>query len=194
MSRACARWYHANMDDTLDLDPRGNRFSDDIKEVAYQLWAFVCSRRVAAVSDLLASGQYGDAVEVSSRQVKRWEQSYAWSQRVSDDLKAIAPDIRQQTIAEIVFGALDGARYLRAVVDGREERPSKERVTSALGLLDKAGLSHTGTKADPIAGITQGQPVAAKALALSSVSDEDLDNMERQLSERRDEAIIKGRR
>lgn len=165
------------MDDTRDTAQHGNRYGDDVKEAAYQLWAFRCSRRPSEVSGLLALGEIVEPVPVSARQIERWASSYAWAERVHRDLRAIAPDIRDQTIGEIIMGALDGARYLRAVADGRESTPVKERVVSSLGLIDRAGLSHLG-RPDHDVSLSRITP-APHLLGIASLSDDQLDALER---------------
>lgn len=172
------------MDETRETANRGNRYEDDVKEAAYQLWAFRCSRRTSEVARLLELGDIAEPVTVSVRQVQNWVKDFAWAERVNRDLRAIAPDIRDQTIGEIIMGALDGARYLRSVADGREQQPNKERVTSSLGLIDRAGLSHIG-RSDPSATLSATQRPQALT-AITDLTDEELDQLERSATEATD--------
>lgn len=129
--------------ESTETDRRAVRHSDDVKERAYQLWAFQASRRAKIVSDLLASGELGDPVDVTERTIRNWATDDGWADRVRRDLRAIAPDMQEQTIAELIMGALSGARYLRAVIEDRAE-PNKDKVASSLGAIDRSGLSHIG--------------------------------------------------
>lgn len=172
--------------DTPATDPRGVRHPDDVKERAYQLWAFQASRRVALVSDLLAAGEIGEPVAVPSRTISRWATDDGWPDRVARDLRAIAPDMREQTVGELIMGALGGARYLRAVAEGREPKPDRDRVTSSIALIDRAGLSHVG-KSDPSATLSGGSSPARLA-SVAGLSDDDLDQLERQALAAKDRA------
>jgi hypothetical protein len=152
--------------ETGELDPRGNRHPDNVKEVAYQLWAFVCSRRPGKVSELLQSGQYGEPVSVTDRTILSWSKDQAWSQRVQDDLRAIAPDLREQTITELIFGGLAGARYMRAVNEGWEAEPNRERLSSSIAAVDRVGKAdHASTLAVQSAPSAAEVSVAGKSVA-----------------------------
>jgi hypothetical protein len=122
----------------------GEKHDEETRELAYQVWAFEAGRKPAQTRAVLLQSYETD---VPLRTIHDWVKRYSWAERVDADLAAIAPDIRRQTIAEIILGSLEGARLLRrSVQDGveREERPDKVQVTAALGLLDRGGFSHIG--------------------------------------------------
>lgn len=91
-----------------------DRWPAECRDLAYQLWAFVCGRNAAKVAAMLADR----GSSVPERTVQYWASSGEWAKRASDDLGRIAPDIRQQTIAELIYGGLEAARGLRSVVVG----------------------------------------------------------------------------
>ena len=141
-------------------------------ELAYQLWAYQCSRRVRDVVQALerdGSGRIPD-----EHTVRRWAREQDWSRRVADDIKAIAPDLTSQAIVDLVVGRAEALTYLRRVVRHSTEPapitndrgqvqtmdgewidvparfvPSKDAITAAIALVDRGGLSHMGTRADP---------------------------------------------
>lgn len=117
-------------------------WDDDVRELGYQLWAYAAGRNASRVADMLAA----EGHDVPARTVRYWADAGSWAARASADLAAIAPDIRQQTVAELVYGGLEAARGLRAVVQG-EEIADKVRVAAYLGMLDRGGFSPVGSNA-----------------------------------------------
>jgi len=94
--------------------------------LAYQLWAFGgAGREVKTVRAMLASGEYGDVgpADVPERTLQDWVTRYGWHDRARNDLRAIAPDLRETIAAELLAGAVDGARFIRRVNAGLEDRP-----------------------------------------------------------------------
>lgn len=146
-----------------------DRWNDETRELAYQLWAYTCGRNATRVQRVLE--QEHDAV-VPVRTIQHWAASDRWGERVRDDLSAIAPDLHQTIVSELILGAVESARILRRSVGdaSSDERPDKTQVMAAFGLLDRAGYSPLGRVAPvlPVAG----QSVAALPdLSLLSIED-----------------------
>lgn len=117
----------------------------DARQVAYELWAFRCGQNCSAVARILAD-EYGEAIP--ERTVRYWAESEGWAARVRDGLRQLAPATREQTIVELIFGALEASRYLRGVANGDvdlDKVTGKTRVTAAIAILDRGGFSPVGT-------------------------------------------------
>lgn len=174
--------------DSLDIEAieeadRAPRLPYDIgvKDLAYQLWAFECGRRVRDVVRLLKNGEYhdGEPVLVDERTVRRWVHEGGWVQRVRDNIRQLAPDLNEQTVIDLVVGRRDAVRYLRRVVSEAEQPtpiqdqrrrvltidgewvdvragfvPSKDAIAAAIALMDRGGLSHVGNGKDPTGSLT----------------------------------------
>lgn len=141
---------------------------ESVRNLAYELWAYVASRDLRKVQALLAAGEYGDIGPqiVPDRTLRDWRDRYQWAARVNDDIHKIAPDLRYQAFSELLFAGLDGARYIRRVNAG-EETPDKVRAQLAIAAVDRIGFSPIG-KGDPAGQITP--PQDHKQLTAEDVS------------------------
>jgi hypothetical protein len=174
----------------------GKRYSEETRELAYELWAFVAGENCEEVAALLAREEYG-AVVVPARTVRDWVTRFGWVERLASELDALAPAIRAKTARELVLGGLDAARVLRRAT--RDDvppgaKPDKVAVTAAVALLDRAGFSPLGRTsapevrgADPVRALPD---VARMSMAEIEVFErEHLDRMQRasatQVRERR---------
>jgi len=101
-----------------------------VRELAYQLWAFIGGREVSRVRQLLASGEHGDIgpVDVPDRTLRDWVVTHGWHDRARNDLRAIAPDLRETIAAELLAGAVDGARFIRRVNAGLDNQPDVSHI------------------------------------------------------------------
>lgn len=139
----------------------GEKHDEETRELAYQVWAFEAGRSVNQTRAALLQSY---DLDIPIRTLYDWRTRYSWPARVDADLAAVAPDIRRQTVGELIMGALEGARTLRRSVQPTTyalddhgnvrtddkgnpvtaPKPDKVEVTAALGLLDRAGFSHIG--------------------------------------------------
>lgn len=162
-------------------------YKEDVQELAYQLWAFQCGRRVRDVAQELARGVHGDPAAVHERTIRRWIIDGGWVERVRQDIRSIAPDLTEQTIIDLIVGRREAVHYLRRVVKEANEPsplgdqttkaqtvegewldvrarfvPNKEAITAAVALMDRGGLSHVGSKADPTSSVISAANVEAE--------------------------------
>ncbi len=122
------------------------RYPSELREMAYQYWAFTADRNAAKVSEKLAA-EWQDAwgtpptFPAFAQTVSEWAKKGNWAARVRTDLAAIAPDIEGQIVTEWMLGALEGARALRRVLRGEEEGPdARTKVIAAQVALDRFGF------------------------------------------------------
>src|SRR4051812_16531242 len=101
------------MDDTTvhnfdkSVAPRqGVRTPSELRNLAYQLWAFECGRNCRAVARILGIGDCN---------VERWASKEAWADRAHRDLRAIMPDLVEQTSTNLRLAAFHSARRLLTI-------------------------------------------------------------------------------
>lgn len=125
------------------------RYSADVIELAYQLWAFVADRKVYRIPRAAASPEWSEVVDgrvlPGLDTLHDWVTRYGWNQRADRELHAIAPDLRLRTQQTVAMGTAEAAAYLREVI-GDDEQDAKVRVQAAVSLLDRGGFSPVGTR------------------------------------------------
>lgn len=164
-------------------DDKQNRqqWPEEIRELGYQLWAYVHGRDASAVASALAREH--DA-RVPVRTVQHWASAHGWGERATAELSSIAPALHEGIVADLILGAVESARLLRRSVSPdvpADERPDKNALVAALALLDRAGYSPLGR----VAPATVSAPASARALLdVSALSLDELDRLERDRLER----------
>jgi hypothetical protein len=115
------------MTDTDDFSPvssTGNRYSADLKQLAYEIWLWEAGRSATRTQVLLAEEcrkQAEEAIDPDSgeilsideesisiptiRQVQRWVKDGDWEQRADDDVARVAPRLYKRANARL-FTAL----------------------------------------------------------------------------------------
>lgn len=146
------------------------RYTDEQRELAFQVWTFRANRNAAEATRLLA--EMGDeGFTVSRQMVAQWAREQGWDRRADQDLFAGAPRLRFGTQTELILAAPEAAAFLRkvialdpslmteAVVDAWEdgervkkvvrlvdEKIVKLRIQAAQVVLDRTGFSPVGTR------------------------------------------------
>lgn len=140
----------------------GVRYSDAVKELCYQMWAFIASRNGSQVFRLLQSGEYGELDQVPTIQmINCWAREYGWADRSAQEIEAIAPDLRHQVFSELLFGGLAGAKYLRRVADGLEDNPN---------IIDIPKSEDAGVNYDRLMARVKSHDAARKARIAASIA------------------------
>ncbi|HXH56602.1 hypothetical protein [Iamia sp.] len=120
-----------------------------MRELAYQLWAFVADRKVHRVPQAARSPEWAELVNGQEfpplDTLYDWVKRFGWNQRADRELHAIAPDLRLRTQQTVAMGTAEAAAYLRQVL-GDEEVDPKIRTQAAVALLDRGGFSPVGTR------------------------------------------------
>jgi hypothetical protein len=86
---------------TLSGTRRGVRMPDNVRRLAYQLWAFECGRNCRAVAHELGIGEYN---------VERWAKREQWADRANAELAAIMPDLIRQSATKLRLAAYHASR------------------------------------------------------------------------------------
>jgi hypothetical protein len=112
------------------------RYPDEARDLARQLWGFKLSRNAEAVAREMQTDYPG----IEGRTIRRWADDGRWAETITQQVRALAPAIHEGILIDLMVGAAEGAGYLRAAARG-EERAVQARVTAAIALLDRYGLS-----------------------------------------------------
>lgn len=105
--------------------------SGEVREIAYQLWTYRAGRNAVEVAAMIALPEWGGHL-VPARTIRYWASSQDWSKRAYNDLKAIAPDLEDRDVSELVFARSDAVSYLRRVASGQEDQPDTADILERL--------------------------------------------------------------
>jgi hypothetical protein len=113
-----------------------------VRDLAFQLWAFKCSRRLTCVADELATvgrAEDWDCVP-GERTLRHWVTNGDWPAATVRALRTIAPDLMEGLVTDLIMGAAEGMGYLRDVVVGRVTQPNSTRIRAILTALSMVGV------------------------------------------------------
>jgi hypothetical protein len=149
-------------------------FSESQRNLAFECWAYLAGRNSRKAARLLDEPQYDEFFpdgRPAWQSIYYWSTTENWSERVNDQIMAIAGDHRLQTKLELHLGSKEAVEYLRDGVqkaikyaadhpDGGEVvyRTTKDGSEEAFRipppvfldkvLMDRSGYSPIGVKAD----------------------------------------------
>ena len=126
----------ADTADTRAESGHGTRYSDEIRELARQLWTFRFGRNTERVAEAMQE----KCPNLDARTVRRWALDGGWAVRAGQDVAAIAPAIHEAIVVDLIAGASEGAQYLRAAARG-DVRAEPARVNASISLLHMAGYA-----------------------------------------------------
>jgi hypothetical protein len=123
------------------VDSRGHRFSDDIRQLAYEIWAWEADRNATRTQQILAeecrslaeagidpiSGEILSIDEESipiptARQVQRWAKDGDWAQRSVADMARIAPKRYQDANTRLFAGLPQAQKVLYDIIYGEYDQ------------------------------------------------------------------------
>jgi hypothetical protein len=96
---------------------------DDREEWAFEVWAFVESRNVAAVSRRTG---------VPEQTIRDWRNRHDWNGKLAERLTQIAPHIDAGTVVDLVYARSHGATRLRNHLN--PEHPEKMEKTDLIAV------------------------------------------------------------
>ncbi|HXG72798.1 MAG TPA: hypothetical protein VNJ04_19560 [Gemmatimonadaceae bacterium] len=119
------------------------KYSDHVKELALQVWAFGADRNAVKTARMLAD-DHGEVVPVE--RIREWSRVHKWLQRAEDLYRDQAPALYDQTKFTLVASAPDAARYLHGCVNERPDgsyripNPDRMRILAADSILNRTGF------------------------------------------------------
>lgn len=119
------------------------RYSDEDRDLAYQLWAYQYSQDAMKVCNHLGAMEF--PILVTDRTLRRWVENHKWHERIRQDLKSVAPAIHESNVLSIFIGAREAINFLREQTRG-ETVPSGPRTQGAGMLLVAAGYHGRGDR------------------------------------------------
>lgn len=120
---------------TLDNIP----IDQEIRELAYELWATDGGRSPARVSQLLRDAGH----EVLPNTVGQWARRDGWDARFAELVRANFDGLRGQTVARLVSAGYQVAQQVDAFAASGQE-PTANQVKFWSMVLDRAGFSPVG--------------------------------------------------
>lgn len=169
------------------------KFPDEIKEWAFQLYAYKCARDPKRVTAYMRVGE-GDGTdpdypptEISPRTIRSWAQRYNWTERQMREMRARHADQFNSVHAQVINSSVEAIRVQSELIQmakqdaealargeripQRDSRYLKVIVDLTNGVLDRAGhLPYTrkDTNEQPVA------PSTNHALGMGTKSTEEL--------------------
>jgi hypothetical protein len=120
----------------------GYRYPTRMRDLAFQLWAFKCSRRLTCVAEELAVvglSEEWDCVP-GERTLRHWVTKGDWPAATARALRTIAPNLMEGLVTDLLMGAAEGMGYLRDVLAGRVTHPNSTRIRAILTALSMVGV------------------------------------------------------
>jgi hypothetical protein len=120
----------------------GHRYPTRVRDQAFQLWAFRCSRRLTCVAGELASVGRSEGWDCipGERTLRHWATKGDWAAATARALRTIAPDLMEGLVTDLIMGATEGMTYMRDVLAGRIGQPDATRIRAILTALSMIGV------------------------------------------------------
>jgi hypothetical protein len=175
------------MSDTDDDSPRsstGNRFDDDLKQLAYEIWLLKADRNASRTQSLLADHLHlladeeinpltGEILDIEAesvpiptvRQVQRWAKDGSWQQKAADDIARLAPRMYKDFNARLFSQVERAQQFDFDVLSGRYGSPDSPGI---LAVMEKVAA-----RIQTLAGV--GTAAGLMPVAMPSASPQALD-------------------
>ena len=120
----------------------GYRYSTRVRNLAFQLWAFKCSRHLTCVAEELAAVGVSEGWDCvpGERTLRHWATKGDWRAAATRALRTIAPDLTESLVTDLLMGVAEGMAYFRDVVVGRVAQPNATRIRAILTALSMIGV------------------------------------------------------
>lgn len=179
---------------------------EQLKEEAFQRWAFTCNRRMDRVREELLE-DLGEDIEIEV--LNAWALEGEWSISVRNKIEELAPDLTRRTWAAMAMAEEAAADYMLSVVRGdffpgrnweEDIDPSliKIRMEAAKNVMHMTGWSPTGlnvkerpkdpynlTTSKPLAELTDAELAALESGVVDAVQERKVSQSERVKKNRR---------
>ena len=147
--------------DKIDaIKTSGTRYSDEVKETAFELWAFECDRNqrrtAARLKELLSEGEPVPTQQV----IGYWVRTGAWDLKADQAIAQFAPNLRSRQLSRLIMLGNDAlatyADILTGVSDREDRHTLQAKVTVAQSVLTLLGLGTAVGKGEaPKLSVTQ---------------------------------------
>jgi hypothetical protein len=116
---------------------RGVKTAAELRNLAYQLWAFECGRNCRAVARILNIAAYN---------IERWAVKESWAERAQRDLQAIMPDLLEQTAMNFRLAAFHVSQRVLAIAVAANNgvAPDPKEVDALVKIAGIGGFSPIG--------------------------------------------------
>lgn len=149
--------------------PSPNTHSDDDRATALQVWAFQARRSPTQTARIL---QRDHGITIPTATIRNWSFRYDWHTRARELFHDVSPGMLERVGFNLIQAAHDASAYLADVHAGHAE-PDRERMSNALGLLDRIGFvpfsSPARASINPLGSTTSRDRHAADASDLAAL-------------------------
>ena len=120
----------------------GYRYPARVRDLAFQLWAFQCSRRVDCVEQALAElgAAEGWDCRPGERTLRHWASKGDWPAAAAVAFRSVAPDMAAGLVTDLIAGAVEATPWVRDVLAGRVTNPNSTRMRASLTVLSMVGV------------------------------------------------------
>jgi hypothetical protein len=164
----------------LTPKPRGSNLGleahpVEYREWAYQLWAYLCGRRMKTVRERLMFPEEGDtwpARDIPIDTLYTWERTQKWKDRVREEVRRIAPDLHETIMSNLIMASHEASRWVLDMAHDRvplrnpvEIAAAGVKLKAAMTVLDRTGYipyQLTKDRSAPVsAPLPEDAPIAA---------------------------------
>lgn len=133
-----------------------DRYSDEQKDYAFNLWCYVCSRSATKTGRLLADPEHAPLTGVTGvvdrKTVQYWRDTLGWEARADKELYGINPHLRFRAKLDLVASMPESVAFVKALVQGDFDHQDpgvvKNKLTAAIAIMDRTGLSPNSLRTD----------------------------------------------
>jgi hypothetical protein len=130
----------------------GTRYSEEVKQTAFELWAFECDRNQKRTASRLASLLEPGSPCPTPQIVGHWVRTQGWDFKADQAIAAIAPNLRARQLSRLVVLGNDAlstfAQVLSGEIEGEEKHTLQAKVAVAQNVLTLLGLGTAQGRGD----------------------------------------------
>ena len=119
---------------TIDFHPSGRRYSQEMVDWAYQVWALKAGRSPTRTHRLISDPAFRELVgmmldeEIPDRTtIEYWSKQYNWLERFHDDMEATGGAMLYQAKQEMVLAVGEGSLFARDLIND-DKAQAKDRL------------------------------------------------------------------
>lgn len=121
-----------------------HRYSDEVKQTAFELWAFECDRNQRRTAARLAQFLEPGEQVPTSQIIGHWVRTQGWDLKADQAIANLAPNLRARQLSRLVMLGNDAlstyAQVLTGEAEGEEKHTLQAKVAVAQSVLTLLGL------------------------------------------------------